>query len=122
MERGKELSRTEKGGEQQGLTRGLWSPDIEVSERNGDVVVRADLPDLERKDLKVDVKNGALTISAERRSNREEKREGFYYSEQSYGSFARSITLPEGIDESSCDVRFENGKLEVTLKKRDEKH
>src|SRR5690242_2402316 len=91
---GKELERTGREEGSRGLSRGLWSPQIDVSEQNGEVLVRAELPELERKDLTVDVKGGALTISGERRSNREESGEGYFYSEESFGSFSRRIRLP----------------------------
>jgi HSP20 family protein len=103
-------------GEGLTLTQNAWSPQVEVFEKNGNLVVRADLPGLDRKDIKVNVDDGALTIEGERRTEHEEKREGFFHSERSYGSFTRRIPLPRGVDASGCDARFDNGVLEVTLK------
>lgn len=107
------------GSDATGLTpfgRGGFSPEVEMLEKNGNLVVRADLPGLDRKDVKVNVDEGALTIEGERRSEKEEKREGYFHTERSYGSFQRRIPLPRGVDASSCDAKFENGVLEITMK------
>jgi HSP20 family protein len=93
-----------------------WAPQVEVFEKDGNLVVRADLPGLDRNDVKVNVDDGALTIEGERKTEHEEKREGYFHSERSYGSFARRVPLPRGVDASACDATFENGVLEVTLK------
>ena len=90
----------------------------DVVEKDGNVVVRGELPGLEKKDVKVNVADGALTIEGEQRNEREENGDGWFTSERSYSSFSRRIPLPEGIDGGSCDTRFEDGVLEVTLKKR----
>jgi HSP20 family protein len=105
-----------RGDESRALAGNAWAPQVEVFEKNGNFVVRADLPGLDRKDIKVNVDDGALTIEGERRTEHEEKREGFFHSERSYGSFTRRIPLPRGVDASACDARFENGVLEITLK------
>jgi HSP20 family protein len=97
------------------LGQSLWSPQVEVFEREGRLVVRADLPGLTKDDVKVEVADDALTISGERRSEHEEKREGFYRSERSYGSFRRRIPLPEGVNADEADATFRNGVLEITM-------
>ena len=95
--------------------RGVWSPQVEVFEREDRLVVRADLPGLTKDDVKVEVADGALSISGERRQEHEEKREGFYRSERSYGSFYRRIPLPEGASADDATATFNNGVLEITL-------
>jgi len=92
-----------------------WSPQVEVFEREGRLVVRADLPGLTKDDVKVEVSDGALTISGERKSEHEEKGEGFYRSERSYGSFYRQIPLPEGASADDAQATFNNGVLEVSM-------
>ncbi len=92
-----------------------WSPQVEVFEREGQLVVRADLPGLSKDDVKVEVANDTITISGERKSEHEEKREGFYRSERSYGSFYRQIPLPEGVNAEDATATFNNGVLEVTM-------
>jgi HSP20 family protein len=94
---------------------GLWSPQVEVFQRGDRLVVRADLPGLRRDDINVEIRDDELVLSGERRSEHEEKREGLYRSECSYGSFHRSIPLPEGVNADSANARFENGVLEITI-------
>jgi HSP20 family protein len=96
-------------------SQGLWSPEIEVFERGGQLVVRADLPGLTKDDVKVDVRADSLIIQGERRQEREENEEGFYRSERSYGSFYRSIPLPEGVEDDDVKASFRDGVLEVTM-------
>jgi len=98
-------------------TTALWAPAIEVFERGNDLVVRADLPGLSKDDVNVEVENGVLTISGERRAEQEENREGFYRSERIYGAFSRSIALPEGVNEDQVKATFKDGVLEVTIPK-----
>lgn len=99
-----------------GLTgQGVWSPQVEVFEREGQLVVRADLPGMTKDDISVDVTDDALVIRGERRSEREENEEGYYRTERSYGSFHRSIPLPEGTGAEDASATFRNGVLEVTM-------
>jgi HSP20 family protein len=92
-----------------------WSPPIEAFERDGTLVVRADLPGVDTKDVRVDLDENGLIVRGERRSEHEEKGEGFFRSERSYGSFERRIPLPRGVDRSSCEATFDNGVLQITL-------
>lgn len=92
-----------------------WSPEVEIFERDGSLVVRADLPGIDAKDVRVDIEDDALVVEGERRAEHEEKREGYFHSERSYGSFQRRIPLPRGADPSRVDARFDNGVLEVTV-------
>lgn len=92
-----------------------WSPQTEVFERGNELVVRADLPGLTKDDIKVDVEGNRITIRGERKSEHEEKEEGFYRSERSYGSFYRSLPLPEGTDGDKAKADFNNGVLEITM-------
>jgi HSP20 family protein len=95
--------------------RSPWSPEIEVFERGGQLVIRADLPGLNRDDVKVNVTDDSLIIQGERRQEFEENEEGYYRSERSYGSFYRSIPLPEGINEEEVKANFRDGVLEITM-------
>ncbi len=92
-----------------------WAPPVEVTERGGQLVVRAELPGLAKEDVRVEVREDALTIQGERRHEREEKRKGFFRSERSYGSFFRQVPLPEGMDPASAKATFKDGVLEVTM-------
>jgi HSP20 family protein len=95
---------------------GDWSPQVEAFQRGDKFVVRADLPGMNKDDVKVEVENNRLTISGERTDEREENGEGFYRSERSYGQFYRAIPLPEGVSAEQCDATFKDGVLEVSLK------
>ena len=92
-----------------------WIPPMEVRQREDGLVVRADLPGLSPEDVNIELENGVLTISGERRDASEDRQDGYFHSERSYGAFSRSITLPEGVDEDQVNARFEHGVLEVTV-------
>jgi len=92
-----------------------WVPQIEVLQNNGQFMVRADLPGLTKDDVTVEMTDDILTIFGERKKETEEKREGFYRSERSYGSFCRQIPLPEGAKAEHAIATFQNGVLEITM-------
>jgi HSP20 family protein len=107
-----------------GLGRGLvsnlrgltnWSPRVEVFEREGQLVVRADLPGLNKEDVHAEITDEAIILRGERRQERQEQREGSYLSEVSYGSFYREISLPEGANAENAKATFRNGVLEISL-------
>ena len=99
------------------ITRGerVWSPAVEVRERDNAIVVSADLPGIDAKDVKVEVDNNTLVIQGERKRAETQEREGYRRSERFYGNFFRAIPLPENAkaDQARADVR--NGVLEVTI-------
>jgi HSP20 family protein len=105
----------EAGLEREGSNGSGWSPAIEVSQREGRYNVRAELPGLEPKDVKVDVENDALVIQGERRFEQEENEGGMQRTERQYGLFYRSIPLPEGAKVEQAKAKFHNGVLEVTI-------
>lgn len=92
-----------------------WSPDLEVFERKGQFVVRADLPGLTKDDVKVNVENGVLTIQGERKQEAETTNDGWHRSERSYGAFYRTLPLPDGVKTDQIDATFKNGVLEVVM-------
>jgi HSP20 family protein len=98
-----------------GATATEWSPRIDILEREGQFVVRADLPGMSKDDVKVEVTDDLLTIHGERKQERKEEREGYRYSECSYGSFYRAIPLPEGADASKANADFRKGVLEIAI-------
>lgn len=97
------------------LKNGTWMPQVEVLQKNGQFTVRADLPGLTKDDLKVEVTDNLMTISGERKEENEDKREGFYRSERSYGAFYRQILLPEGAETESAAATLRNGLLEISM-------
>jgi HSP20 family protein len=98
-----------------GLVPAEWSPKIDVFQREGQFVVRADLPGLTKDDVKVEVTDDVITIQGERTQEKKEERKGYSYSECSYGSFYRAIPLPEGAEASKATAEFRKGVLEVTV-------
>lgn len=101
------------GGELEG---GIWSPRVDVVEKEGNLVVRADLPGMKQEDIKVEVLEDMLLLEGERSFEHEEEQGGIWRLERGSGSFRRAIPLPEGIDMQNAEARFENGVLEVILK------
>ncbi len=98
-----------------GIDRTSWSPQVEILRRGDNIVVRADLPGLDKKDIKVEVDDGMLTISGERCEEHEEDGTDFYRSERSYGKFFRAVPLPDGTDADHTEATFKDGVLEITL-------
>jgi HSP20 family protein len=93
----------------------VWSPRVDISEQEGQLRVRADLPGLSKDDVQVELTDEFLTIRGERKQQKSEEGKGYCYSECSYGSFFRAIPLPEGIDSSKATADFRNGVLEVSI-------
>jgi HSP20 family protein len=90
-------------------------PSVDIFERDGKLVIRADLPGMTKDDVKVDVTEDDVIIEGERRYEHEERDEGVYRSERSYGQFRREIPLPQGVKPDTAAATFKNGVLEVTL-------
>lgn len=97
------------------LSRGVWAPRVEMFQRNGELVLRADLPGLNKEDVKVEVANNAVTIEGERQGEHEEKGEGYYRAERHYGKFYRRLPLPQGVNADNATATFQNGVLEVIM-------
>ena len=93
----------------------FWSPAVEVTETGGTFLVSAELPGLKKDEIKVEVTDHNLVIEGERKREKEEKREGYYHSERSYGRFYRSIPLPEGAQLDKASAEFSSGVLEVSV-------
>jgi len=111
------------GGEKEAMTITQWSPLVDISEDDKEYIVTAELSDLKKEDVKVCVENGQLTISGERKFEKEEKDKKdkkYHRIERSYGSFLRSFTLPEGVSGEKVAADFKEGILRVHLPK-DEK-
>lgn len=92
-----------------------WSPAVEVIEKQNALVLRADLPGLKPDEVSVNVEDGMLTISGERKQEHKEERDGYMRSERSYGSFYRAFPLPDGTDDDKIGASFKNGVLEITV-------
>jgi HSP20 family protein len=98
-----------------------WIPAMDLVETEDSFVLKADLPGLAEGDVAIEVEDNVLTVSGERKAEHEDKREGYVRVERSYGSFRRSLTLPEGVDPESVTASFDKGVLEVRIPKPEER-
>jgi HSP20 family protein len=106
----------ERGLDQLGALGGAsWAPQVEVLERDNELMIRADLPGMTKDDVKVEIGDNAVVIRGERKSEREENEKGYYRSERSYGSFYRRIPLPRGVNIEEANADFRKGVLEITM-------
>ena len=92
-------------------------PAVDLVEKAGEFVITAELPGLDEKNVEVKLSNGTLTISGEKRDEREDKEKDYYFSERRYGSFKRAFRLPEGVDTDKIAAAFEKGVLTIRLPK-----
>ena len=99
------------------LTVADWMPVVDISESDGEYLIKAELPEVKKEDVKVTVEDGVLTIQGERRQEKEEKGKRYHRVERSYGSFVRSFTLPESVDEGGVKAEYKDGVLNLHLPK-----
>jgi HSP20 family protein len=98
-----------------------WVPAMDLVEVGDALVLRADLPGLRREDVNIEVKDGILTVSGERKDEHEEKADGYYRVERTFGSFSRTLTLPKGIEAEGIAADFADGVLEVKIPKPEDR-
>jgi HSP20 family protein len=96
---------------------GRWLPALDIYEKENNVVVEAELPGIPKEAVKITATDSTLTIQGETKEEEEEKKEGFYRSERRYGSFYRSVVLPEAVDYGKARAEFKDGVLKITLPK-----
>ena len=92
-----------------------WIPPMDLIERGDEFVVRADLPGMAEEDVAVEIKDQVLTISGERKAEREQEGESYYRAERAFGGFTRTLTLPDGVEPDAVKARFAHGVLEVRI-------
>jgi HSP20 family protein len=100
-----------------GATFRRWIPAMDLVETDNAFVLKADLPGLTESDVSIELEDNVLTVSGERKSEHEDRKAGYYRVERSYGSFRRSLTLPEGVDPATVAATFDKGVLQVTVPK-----
>jgi HSP20 family protein len=105
---------------QLGRETAMTVPELDVRESADAVVVEAELPGVDEKDVTVTLSHGVLTIKGEKKLEKEEKGESYHLSERSYGSFERAIRLPDTVDDTKIEAKFDKGVLKVTAAKRPE--
>ena len=94
---------------------GDWSPAVEAFQRGNEFVIRAEVPGMNRQDLHVEIGDDTVTIQGERKQDKQEERDGVFWTERSYGSFTRVVPLPTGAITESAKASFSNGVLEVVM-------
>jgi HSP20 family protein len=97
-----------------------WTPAVDVYEDESSYLIKLELPEVNREDVKVNLNENTLSISGERRVENEQKRENYHRVERSYGQFYRSFTLPPNVDTGAINAQFKDGMLRLTLPKREE--
>jgi HSP20 family protein len=105
------------GGKEETLTVAEWTPRVDIAEDEKEILVKAELPEMKKEDVKVTVDQGVLTISGERKLEKEEKTKKYHRIESEYGSFLRSFTLPEAVLADKVTAEFKEGMLKVHLPK-----
>ncbi|HEY7618697.1 MAG TPA: Hsp20/alpha crystallin family protein [Solirubrobacteraceae bacterium] len=104
-----------------GPTARRWVPAMDLVETDEHFVLKADLPGLKEEDVNIELEENVLTLSGERTAEHEDKREGYVRVERAYGSFRRSLTLPDGVNAEGITASFDNGVLEVRIPKPEER-
>lgn len=97
-----------------------WVPAMDLVETADHLVLRADLPGMSEEDVEIEVKDGVLTVSGERRADHEQQGEGYYRMERAVGRFSRALSLPEGVSADEVTAHFDHGVLEVRVPKPEE--
>jgi len=99
---------------------GTWAPSVDIFEQDGNIVLKAELPGMDAKDVEIHVENNVLTLRGERKFESEVKREKYHRVERAYGTFSRSFSLPSTVDATRIAAEYKNGVLTVTLPFREE--
>ena len=109
-----------RGGDgNEAMTVAEWMPSVDITEDDKEYVIKAELPEVHKEDVKVTVEHGVLTISGERKFEKEEKGRKYHRIERAYGNFARSFTVPDDADDGKVKAEFKDGLLAVHLAKNE---
>jgi len=104
-------------GSQEVLATGDWAPRVDIAETEKEFLIKAEIPEVKKEDLTVTADNGVLTIKGERKHEKDEKGKKFHRIERFYGTFTRSFTLPENVEESKIEASFKDGILNLRIPK-----
>jgi HSP20 family protein len=97
-----------------------WNPAVDIFENENEIVIKAELPGMEAKDVEINLENNVLTLKGERKFEKETKEENYHRVEREYGHFTRAFSLPMAVKEDKVTAEFKNGLLKVTLPKKEE--
>ncbi len=108
-----------EGDREENMTVAEWAPLVDIVEDEKQYLIKVELPEIKKEDLKVSVENGVLTVSGERKFEKEEKNRRYHRIERAYGSFQRSFSLPDDADPGSVKAQFRDGVLRVEVAKQE---
>jgi HSP20 family protein len=114
------LQRT-RSREEEDISAGLWAPPVDIYETENEIVLKAELPEIDQKDIEIKVEDNTLTIRGERRFDQETKKENYHRIERAYGKFSRSFSLPNTIDQEKIKASYKDGILKLVMPKKEEK-
>ena len=98
----------------------IWSPAVDIYETEGEIVVQAELPGMDRKDISLNLENNVLTIRGDRQFKKETKEDNYHRIERSYGGFSRSFSIPTSVDEDKIRADYKDGVLKIALPKKEQ--
>lgn len=107
-------------GEEREIATSTWSPAVDIFENENELVLTAEIPGIDEKDLEIKIEDNTLTLKGERKFEKETKEENYHRIERSYGSFYRAFTLPHSVDAEKVQAEHENGVLKISMPKRQE--
>jgi len=105
-------------GEERDLVSSTWTPSVDIFETEQDLILSAELPGIEEKDIEIKIEDHTLTLKGERKFEKETKEENYHRIERAYGSFYRSFSLPHYVDQDSIKAEYENGILKIFMPKK----
>ena len=109
-----------RGFGDEGIARGVWTPNVDIFENKDEIVLEAELPGMNREDFELTIENNVLTLRGERRFEKKDEADNYHRVERAYGAFTRSFTLPQTVSGENAAAEYKNGVLRVVLRKREE--
>lgn len=107
-------------GEEKDMVASTWNPSVDIYEKENELVLKAELPGIDENDIEIKIEDNTITLKGDRKFEKETKEENYHRIERSYGSFYRSFTLPQNIDQENIKAESENGILKITMPKKAE--
>ena len=107
-------------GDDKEITTSTWMPAVDIFENENELVLTAEIPGIDEKDIEIKIEDNTLTLKGERKFEKETKEENYHRIERSYGSFYRAFTLPNYVDPEKVQAQHENGVLKISMPKREE--
>jgi HSP20 family protein len=107
-------------GEEKDMAASTWTPSVDIYENENELVLSAETPGIEDKDIEIKIENNTLSIEGERKIEKETKEENYHRIERSYGSFYRSFTLPTNVNQDNIKAEYDNGILRISMPKKPE--